>query len=305
MASETKKDKPEEGNGETPAEKGKKKSIYFWFVVGVLIVTIGFGTYTLMKPKTTETTIAGIKIIAETPITDLIGQKDVFIGQQTDPSALTCAFEISAVSNIVRQGYRIDIAYGDTGVYIRKDGTTIRGRTPNDLLNACHAFLCARDQIECPDNFDRIKAIVYSAPKLNAVVDSNLSSNATRNYPELMGVLGYVQAQRADTNGDGVLNQTEISENTVYIFPYLQDGEICKLQNLNNLIENLNASNITRPCAEIPGIHVGYGKNRIELGVDKITITGDDASLHTASVIVRDAIAPEWIRVVYNMENTT
>jgi hypothetical protein len=75
------------------------------------------------------------------------------------------------------------------------------------------------------------------------------------------------------------------------------------MQPLNNLVQRLNGSNETFDCARIsPAIVLEESDaNSIGLVDSRIILKGDDRRLHSEAIILRDVLAPEWIRRVYGM----
>ena len=122
-------------------------------------------------------------------------------------------------------------------------------------------------------------------------------------YAEILGALGFVHARMVDTNGNGIIEQEEVDKNDVWIYPYVMSGDLCELQPFESAIEILNITNDTIRCNFKSGIFlVKSDKNEITIEGKKITISGDDAHIRIASVIVRDILSPEWIRVYYGLD---
>jgi len=182
-------------------------------------------------------------------------------------------------------------------------GAYIRGQTDDELLQACHAFVCLRSGISCPKNLMEIKNITQKNRDMVIVLDNRTGQDAVMGFIELEGAYGYLQAQYADANGDGLLNQTEVTNNRYHIYPYIMNGDTCKLLDFRNAIEELNITNDTTPCEFRSAVILQKSKtNGIAIDGQRIMITGDDQSIHTGAVIVRDILAPEWIRV-FNRAN--
>jgi len=189
------------------------------------------------------------------------------------------------------------------GVYFGKDEAVIKGASDSELLSACHAFTCLREGIDCPSDFKSLKWMVQEADSISLIMDSDAKAKASRGYAELTGVLSYIQSQRVDTNNDGKIKQSEVDGNEFFIYPFLKTSQGCRMQPLNNVVQKLNGSNKTHECSEIsPAIVLEKAENNsITVEDDRITIRGTDKGLHSGAVIVRDVLAPEWIRKVYNL----
>lgn len=247
--------------------------------------------------------VAGIEVYSKIPISEFQNKKAVFLFETQDKIATTCNFEISAVSTPERRGYEVYIERKPVGVYIDNNSAHIQGETDEELLKACHVFLCLRGGIECPENLMEIQNITLNSRDMILVLDNKTGAPAVRGYAELLGVLGFIQAQIVDADKNGIIEQDEVDKNDVWIYPYVMEDDLCKLQPFKSVIEILNITNDTTECDFRSGIFLERSdKNEIRIEGDKVIISGDDEHIHTGAVIVRDILSPEWIRVYYGLE---
>lgn len=248
--------------------------------------------------------VCGVDIHSKIPVTEFQTKKNVYLFTTEDEIANTCNLEISAVSTPDRQGYQIYIERESLGIYLDNKSAYIRGETDEELLKACHVFLCIREGIDCPENLMEIRNITLSHKDLIVVLDNTTGGPAVRGYIELLGVLGFIQAQMVDANGDGIVEQGEVDNNTVWIYPYVMGDDVCKLQPFRSVIEVLNITNDTTTCDFNSGIYLMNSEDRNEIKIvrDKIIISGDDEHIHAGAIIVRDILSPEWIRVYHGLK---
>ncbi len=274
------------------------------FVVIVAIAAAAFYAYSeYNKPRLVEN-VAGVPVYSRIPV-DTLTNKTAAIGLHSYNSGAetTCNLELSGIlvaSGSVpdRKGYDIQLERGPQEIMLDWKGAYIRGETDDELLKACHAFICLREGLDCPKNMMEMKNASLRNRDMVIALDNRTGNDAIMGFVELEGVLGYLQAQLADTNGDGVLNQTEVSDNKYHIYPYLMNGDTCKLMDFKSAIESLNITNDTTSCNFRSGIFLEKSNtNAIAIDGMKIMITGDDSHIHTGAVIVRDILAPEWIRI--------
>jgi hypothetical protein len=273
----------------------------------IAVIVIAAAAYYLYtesdKPRYVKN-IAGVMVYSKYPLEEL-ANKTATIGLHTYTTGAetTCNLELSGIlvargAVPDRKGYDIQMQRAPQEVFLDHAGAYIRGETDEELLKACHAFVCLREGLDCPKNLMEIKNVTLKNRDMIIVLDNRTGRDAIIGFVELEGVMGYLQAQYADTNGDGRLNQTEVSDNKFHIYPYMMNGDSCKLLDFRSAIEQLNITNDTAPCEFRSGIFLQKSRtNGIAIDGQKIMITGDDASIHTGAVIVRDILSPEWIRI--------
>ncbi len=280
------------------------KLIYAVLVIAV--IGIGIAGYLYFGSNSRypyETVISGVKINSEIPLEEIQNYKTIALLNSSNNAAITCNFELSAISDNNIMGYLVKIENGKNGVYINQRIAYIRGETDDEILNACHAFACLRDGIICPDNLADIRDIILNSDQMNIILDSNVTGKGISAYTEILYALGYLQATLIDYNKDGSIDREEIDKNDIWICPYLKDGETCKSQPCRNIVKILNATNETRNCNIEPGIYIQVSDNneiRIEGG--KIILSGDEDHIHTEAIIVRDILSPKWIRAMYGLD---
>jgi hypothetical protein len=279
-----------------------------WFVtVGYALIILMFSLFILayvMPKSTTESEMFGVRVVSEIPLERLQRMEYIALYNTTStPAELTCKFELSAISKPDPRGYRIRIEEGETGITLREKDAVISGRTQGELLNACHAFACMRDGVECP-NFMELDSFIRQAKSMSLIIDSKVDSVGGRGYAEIMYGLSYMQSRKADANGDGVINQSEIDANEFFIYPFLKEGDVCNPQPLNNLIQNWSRTNRTSDCSEIsPAIMlVPSNRSAITVSGGQVVVSGDGDGIHTSSIILRDFISPELIRRMYGFK---
>lgn len=283
----------------------KMKLIYavsVFLIIAIIAISGYFYLSNLSNNKYAyETVIGGVRINSEIPPEGVQGLKTIALLNSSDNAAITCNFELSAISNPDRRGYIVKIENGKKEVYITQKMAYIRGETDDEILDACHAFVCLRDGIKCPGNFRDIRDTISNSDRINVIFDSRLTGKGVRAYAEILGALGYLQAVLADSDKDGVIEQTEI-KNKMWIYPYLREGDNCTLQPFRSIIEILNATNETRDCNIEPGIYIQLSdNNEIEVDDGRIILSGDEEHIYTGAIILRDIISPQWIRVMYGL----
>jgi hypothetical protein len=255
------------------------------------------------KPRYVKN-VAGVLVSSRFPFEELANNtRTIALRTYNGSAETTCNLELHGVlvargAVPDRKGYDIQIQRAPQGIFLDWKGAYIRGETDEEVLKACHAFVCLREGLDCPKNLMEIKNVTLKNRDMVIVLDNRTGRDAIIGFVELQGVMGYLQAQYADANGDGFLNQTEVSNNKFHIYPYIMNGDTCKLLEFRSAIEELNITNDTAPCEFRSGIILQKAKtNGIAIDGQKIMITGDDASIHSGAVIVRDILAPEWIRI--------
>ncbi len=256
----------------------------------------------VVVPKnSTEYQVRGIKVVSEIPIERFERMDYLAMSNATaTPAELTCKFELSAISQPDPRGYVVTVGEGDTGVYLKDKGASIKGATEEELLRACHVFACLRDGVECPD-FDEAEAYINGSGSMSLILDERIDAAGGRGYAELMGALSFLQGVRADANRDGTIDQREIDANEFFIYPWFMVNGSCQQQPLNNLIQNWTRRNITADCAKITPAIMVVASNTSAIRVEdgKIVVAGNGDGAHTGAIVLRDIIAPAWIRRLY------
>jgi hypothetical protein len=276
---------------------GKAENVLKVLAVLAIILSV----LALLTKPTEQTTEYGVKVVSEISKDQLKAMKNIAMYNSTATSAeLTCKFELSAISIPDNRGYRITIQEGDTGLYLKSREATIKGSTQEDILRACHVFACLRDGIECP-NFMELDSFLRNAQSMSIILDKNVDQTGGRGYAEIVGALSYLQTKKVDVNGDGNITQAEVDANEFFIYPFIKDGDTCEPQPFNTMIQNWVRTNKTSKCSDIrPAIMVVSGnESAMRLVSDQLIISGDGDTIHTSSIILRDIIAPEWIRNIY------
>jgi hypothetical protein len=272
-------------------------------IIKVLIVLVAalFILAYIVPKQSKETTKYGVKVSSEIPLEQLREKQYIGLYNTTaTPAELTCKFELSAISKPDIKGYKITIGEGDTGIYLKSKEAAIKGRDQDEILRACHVFACLRDGIECP-NFLLLGDFIGNAKSMSVILDNNVDQVGGRGYAEIVGALSYMQTKRADINGDGVLNQSEVDANEFFIYPFIKEGDVCSPQPMNTLIQNWSKTNRTSSCRDIsPAIMLtASNESAMRIVGEQLIVTGTGDSIHTSSIILRDFIAPEWIRRMY------
>jgi hypothetical protein len=302
----------EEPTEETEGEKKeslkdteeKKTSKAVIFVIFLLVAMAAVSIYSKMQPVSYRhtSTVAGVGVYSQIPLEELQYRENVALYNNSDPAAITCNFELSAISIQNRLGYKILIEQGEQGIYIQTDKAYIRGMNYEETLRACNIFSCLKEGIECPSNLWSIRDSILKEKKINIAIDSELRGEAIQGYGDIMGALGYIQAENID--GNGRIENWELEESLIKIFPYIMEGSDCKLQPITTGLQKLNATNETYNCNILsPAIILQKAdENRIEVTGDRIIIMGDDEHVGSAAIIVRDVISPELIRSLYGLD---
>ncbi len=256
---------------------------------------------------TYNTTVAGVNIYSTTSFSELKNWKNIVLSNPTNKAATTCNLELLAISTQYGRRYRVYVESGDAGVYVNNTSAYILWQTEDDILDACHAFACLRDNLICPDDLQRARDIVLNAKSISVIIDGRVREAGVRGYQELFGVLGYIQAQEAlkDTDGDGEISRQELEDNLLLIYPYIMNGSTCTSQPFNSILQRVNITgNETFDCDKLdPSIQlISSDRNEIKITDDRITISGGDEEIHTAAVIIRDVLSPQYIRKIYGIE---
>jgi hypothetical protein len=254
------------------------------------------------KPVKAES-VMGVTVYSAIPLEEFQNKTTVGLLAPAGKAETTCTFEIRGASNLDTKGYMIHLERKPMGLYLEQNDAYIRGESDDDLLQACHAFMCLRDNISCDSSLMLLKNITLRNNDMIIVIDNRTGGKAGQGYSELLGALGFLQAQRVDTNNDGQINSSEMNKSKIHIYPYIQYGDNCQLQQFKNVLQTFNITNDTVSCDLINnGIFLTPSKmNQITIDGRKIMIEGDDAHIHTGAMIVRDILSPEFIRAYYHL----
>ena len=281
------------------------KALLMIALVAVVVSGALYLNSTLDQPQLLNKTVMGVKVYSKIPLSSFSDKKVLGLHTYNGTTAeTTCNFELSSTSSSVdRKGYDVQIERKPQSIFLDRNGAFINGETDDEILAACHAFLCLRDNISCPSNLMDARELYLRNKEMLIIVDNRTSSSGLRGFTELLAELGYIQAKLADTNKNGVLEASEIQNNTYHIYPYIMEGDNCVLQQFKSAIQSFNITNNTAPCIGFTsGIYISPSShNQIQIEGRKILISGDDDHLFTESVIVRDILEPEWIRAYYKL----
>ncbi|HHQ45391.1 MAG TPA: hypothetical protein ENN13_04560 [Candidatus Altiarchaeales archaeon] len=273
-------------------------------IVVLLILTASYMLYTRSGGVKYEAVVAGVKVSSEIPLEELKEKHYIALYNTTKiREELTCKFELSALAESHINGYLVKFEAGPQQVYLKKNEALISAGNGAELLASCHAFSCMLSGINCPDDFNKLKWIIDASPDVALILEEQAGASAGRGFAELEGVLSYIQASKVDVNNDGILSQSEVDANTFFIYPYIKSGEdgLCRLQSFHNVVQSTDSSNKSIDCSIIePAIILEVADyNSISSDGLKIIIRGDGKGLYAGSIIVRDVIAPEWVRRIY------
>ncbi len=254
------------------------------------------------KPAKAES-VMGVPVYSAIPLEEIQQKTAVGLLTPTGKAETTCTFEIRGASTLDPKGYMIHLERKPLGIYLEQNNAYIRGESDDDLLQACHAFMCLRENISCDSSLMLIKNITIRNKDMLIVIDNRTGNKAGQGYSELLGALGFMQAQRVDTNSDGQINSSEMNASKIYIYPYIQYGDNCQLQQFKNALQSFNITNDTVSCDLITnGIFLTPSNtNQIIIDGRRIMLEGDDAHIHTEATIVRDILSPEFIRAFYHL----
>lgn len=249
------------------------------FILLLTLGCIGSGD----KYKYSET-IGGISVYSDIPISEVENWDKMLPGHKNDTSARSCVLEISSVLSSSGEGPEVKIEKSDvTGIYIRANSANIKGRNDDDIMKACHIFVCIKEGITCPENLTKIKDIMNS-DRLITVIGEDVQGAGVRGYAEIMISLGYLQAENLDRG------------KASFIVPFIKQGGVCKLQPFQNKYQIINETlaNETVNNCDVKGIFMEKSdRNEIIIEDNRIRLLGDDKHLYSESIIVSDVIAPE------------
>lgn len=248
--------------------------------------------------------------ISHVPVYSKISWENLQEKQQTtvfkneNKAAITCNFEISAISTPSKEGYEVHIERGKQGVHLYPSSAYIKGENGEEIISSCHVFSCLFSGVKCPQKFSAVREAIVKENNLNLILDQKLGQKGLEAYTELLGVLGYLQAERADSNKDGVVSPQEKNKSNTFIRPYLKNNSQCLPQQFSNLFQKNLPSNHSKNCQDIEaGIFlVKSSRAKIEVQDDKVILYGNEKTIYQEAVILRDILSPEWIRIMYKMK---
>lgn len=263
-----------------------KKKVFALIIVSIVLLG---SVYYYINYYPHSMYVGGVRIHSQTPISeeDLQKWKKIALFNTSDAGAITCNLELSAVSDLSNRGYKIYVEKdADKGIYISKTEAHIKGSTESDILDACHAFICLREGIKCPDNLRDIENIMLGGDNMSIIVDNDVVGSGVRAYVEIVGAFGYLQSSLFGTEGKRVL-----------IYLYLQEDDRCTLQDLQTMLQDVDGTNESIDCNIPGGIYLlKSDKNEIQIKGDKIILLGDDEHLYTEAIIIRSILSPEYVR---------
>ncbi len=272
-------------------------------VVGIIVILVVVYYFSKNDSYPYQDEISGVPLFSKIPLEKLKEKDKVTVFENKDPAAITCNFEISAISTLDANGYKVYVEEDGMGVYLHSGTAYIKGENSDEILSACHAFSCLLSGVTCPDNFFDIRKALSHDKNLTLVLDMELGQKGVEAYAELLGVLGFIQAKLVDINQDGEISDQEKELNDLFIRAYINDNSSCDLQQFTNLIQEAPLGNETIDCAEIPSGIFLLKSQQAEIKVDghKVLLLGDENNIYQEAIILRDILSPEWIRVLYQV----
>ncbi|MDD5111988.1 MAG: hypothetical protein PHG85_05540 [Candidatus Altiarchaeota archaeon] len=297
-----------------PAKTPKKTS---WALLALLFIAVAVLSYRYFAGQNDSSNalqLYGIKVVSDRPVGEYTGRiqsKGIALLQPESRGAVTCSLGMTAALTREENGYKITMEKGDQGIYLYNAGGIIKGMTERELVTACNAFNCIANNITCPDNLGSIAGAFTNPDEMNIILDESSGGAGGRAYIELLGVMSYMQAERADVNKDGVLSQFEITNitgNFIAIRPYLMNGSVCRPQPLHNLIETFEPdANLTVECQSMESaIYVlNSSDNRVKVEGTNVYIYGDQDHVYDGAIIVRDSLSSSWVRVLFQANDSS
>ena len=285
---------------ETENTEGEK-SISKTFIIGLILIcsVIAISLFLNLNSQgyKYQTEVVGVPVYSRIPLEDFRRINVFFLKKNPDRAATICNLELSAVSDIKEFGYRVLIESGNKGIYIGNSETYIRGDNYDEILEACHSFVCLNKGINCSDDMYRVVDGIIKKRVANVIIGENISGAGLRGYAEIMGALGYLQAaQLRDLNRDGIIDNNEVEETLILILPYIQNGTKCDLKPITTKLQRYNQTNMSVDCYIVtPSIRlVKSDRKMIRFENGDLILEGSDEDLNTESIIVRDIIAPDF-----------
>lgn len=279
----------------------REKSISKTFIIGLILIFVVIGITLFLNLNTQgykyKIEVAGVPVYSKIPLDDFAGINVFFLKKNPDMAATICNLELSAVSDVKEFGYRVLIESGNKGIYIGNSETYIRGDNYDEILMACHSFICLNKGINCSEDMYKIVGAIIKKRVANVIIGENISGAGLRGYAEIMGALGYLQAaQLRDLNRDSIIDKNETRKTLILILPYIQNGTKCDLKPITTRLQKYNQTNTSVDCYIVtPSIRlVKSDKRAIRFENGDLILEGSDEDLNTESIIVRDIIAPEF-----------
>jgi hypothetical protein len=283
--------------------------VWKYLVFAILFVIVAVVSYLYFQGQSvTSSSAYGVKVVSDGPLDVYLGRiqaNGVALLDTKSDGGLTCNFELLATLFRNPKGYTVGVEDGEQGIFLYQTGGLIKGMSEREVVTACNAFACLACNITCPENTADLGKTFEKADEINIVLDADAGPNGGRGYVELLGVLGYMQAERIDVNKDGVLSQFEIynlSGNFMAIRPYLMENGSCRPQPLHNLVERFEPNqNESVDCSQLSNtlFVLNSSVNSISLKGSSIYLSGDDDHLYREAVIVRDGLSPKWVRELW------
>jgi len=295
-----------------PTEEPKEEKTSKTTLIAVLLIAAGALVVLLSQLNTQNytynTEVAGVAVHSQVPLSDIQNIRNIALYNNTDKAALTCNFELAALTTRDATGYKVLVERGDAGLFILKNRAIIRGKTDDDIIHACNVFSCLQQGIECSSGIWNLSALILEKKQINVMLDKNLRGSAMRGYGDVLGALGYIQAgsvKYEDVNNDGKIDKKDIEVNLIKIFPHIKDGNSCAIQPITTNFQKLNETdNETFECDKLwPAIvFMKSNVSRIYYEGGQLIVAGDDERVGSGAIIVRDALSPEFIRKYYNLD---
>ena len=310
MGAENKKENEAVGNdaGKKNNGDGGNREIKITEFIAILLVisVVAFAIYSYARPASNNggiynyphiAKIAGVDIYSEIPLSEFRAWNAINLIDSKNEAVITCNYELSAIYEQMKGSYTVHVEYSGTGgetvgdyvegigvrqpgIYISKDSAYITGNTDGEILNACHAFICLKNDMECPDDFSKIPDVLMGDHRINEVLDSQLKGRALEGVVQLGYALGAISVPAKP------------------IYTYMNYGgnwENCSLYAVLNSsgLSGTNSTEVYR-CDDISGIHLMHSnKTGIKIEGDRVILFGDDNAIYVGAIIVRDVLAPD------------
>jgi len=265
-----------------------KNNILILIPASILIIAFISGCVENENKYKYSKTISGINVYSQIPVSEVENWDDVLLIHKDNDTIIRCNLELSAVSHSNYNGPEISIGKGDrTGIYIHENSAAIKGVNDADITRACHAFVCLKEGLTCPENLSKIKEII-NTNHLNIILDNTTSGKSVHGYIELFEAFGHVRVSSIDL--------------------YLMDNQKCelmsKLRRVDVVYQSINITGKTVNDCDIDGILIlKSDNNEIKVTGKQIILSGDDEHLHSEEMLVFDIIAPELRQLMHQNKN--